>query len=157
MRIILRLITVLVAGISLCGCQTLGRTTLISSSAPQDLSPGAAATIARDLAGSLAERVGVGTTTISFAPDGSAFGYVLEEELRSEGYAISTDPSMDLDGGFLPLAYVVDRFEGSVIVRLSTPDLTLTRIYAITAENAEPASPWSVMTIGGDGSGEPDT
>lgn len=147
MRGIFRFAIVLLSSASLCGCQTLGETSLIASTAPQDISPAAAATIAQDLSGALVGHVGVGTNTLSFDTDGSVFGQALERVLRSEGYAISTDQSLDLDPGIVPLAYVVDRFDGSVLVRLSTPGLNLTRIYAVSGEEAEPISPWSVMEI----------
>jgi hypothetical protein len=40
---------------------------------------------------------------------------------------------------------VVDEFEGSVLVRLSTASLDLTRIYRVEGATAVPASPVSVM------------
>ena len=145
-----RLFTVLIAGMAIVGCQTLSDTRLVASSAPQDLSPGAAATIAGDLTGFFIEHVGVGTTTISLDADGSAFGRAFNGSLRSEGFAISTGDAAGSDTGFLPLAYVIDRFDGSVLVRLSTPELNLTRVYTVAEDKAEPVSPWSVTTIARD-------
>jgi type IV secretion system protein TrbH len=48
----------------------------------------------------------------------------------------------------VPLAYGVDDFEGSVLVRLSTTSLDITRMYKLTATGAEPVSPASVIQRG---------
>ena len=45
----------------------------------------------------------------------------------------------------IPLAYVVDTFEGAVMTRISTPSVELTRTYAMSAAGATPTSPLSVM------------
>jgi hypothetical protein len=50
------------------------------------------------------------------------------------------------------LAYVVDEFEGSILVRLSTLTLDLTRMYRHGSEGAAPISPLSIMQRG---AGEP--
>lgn len=133
--------------IALAGCQTLGGAGLIASSAYSGLSPEAANAIAVDMVGRFAEHVGPGSTTIQLKVDGSAFGQTLEASLKGWGYAVATDQKAE-GSNLVPLAYVVDTFDNNVLARLSTSSLTLTRIYAVTATGAAPASPLSVMTTG---------
>jgi hypothetical protein len=47
--------------------------------------------------------------------------------------------------GAIDLAYAVDSFEGSVMVRLSTVSLDLTRLYMLDGDVAVPTGPVSVM------------
>jgi hypothetical protein len=105
--------------------------------------------IAADMAGRLAEQIGPGNTTLGLTLDGSVFGQVLEASLRSRGYAIVTDHGTG-DTAIVPLAYVVDDFEGSLLVRLSTPTLELTRVYKASATGAEPVSPLSLLARSGE-------
>lgn len=133
--------------ITLAGCQTLGGSGLIASSAYSGLSPEAANAIAGDMVGRFAEHVGPGSTTIQLKVDGSVFGQTLEASLKGWGYAVATDQKAE-GSNLVPLAYVVDSFDNNVLARLSTSSLTLTRIYAVTATGAAPASPLSVMTTG---------
>ena len=49
------------------------------------------------------------------------------------------------DAGAIDLAYAVDSLEGSVMVRLSTVSLDLTRLYTLDGEVAVPTGPVSVM------------
>jgi len=99
------------------------------------------------MVGRFAEQIGPGNTTIHIAPDSSLFGQALEAALRSWGYAILTDQKTD-NTGAITLAYVVDDFEGSVLVRLSTQSLDLTRMYKVTAGGATPTSPLSIQQHG---------
>lgn len=133
--------------ITLAGCQTLGGAGLIASSAYSGLSPEAANAIAGDMVGRFTEHVGPGSTTIQLKVDGSVFGQTLEASLKGWGYAVATDQKAE-GSNLVPLAYVVDTFDNNVLARLSTSSLTLTRIYAVTATGAAPASPLSVMTAG---------
>lgn len=135
-----------VAGVALAGCQTfgLGRSGLVASTVTTDLATGSVTAIASDMVGQLTRHIGPGGTTIQLKGDGSAFGTALEEALRSTGYAVSAQKSMG-SGDAMELAYVVDEFEGSVLVRLSTASLDLTRIYRVEGDTAVPASPVSVM------------
>jgi type IV secretion system protein TrbH len=136
--------------ISLAACQTLGGAGLVASSVTAELTPEAANAIAGDMVGRLAEQVGPGNTTIVLTQDGSVFGQSLEASLRGWGYAIVTDQQTK-DAGAVQLAYVVDEFEGSVLVRLSTKSVDITRMYKLGAQGAEPISPISVMQRGGGG------
>lgn len=145
-------ILVRVAMIALCltvlaGCQTLGRAGLVQSSATAQLTPDAASAIAGEMVGRLAEQVGPGKTTIQLRPDGSVFGQALEASLRGWGYAVATDQATD-GANTVALAYVVDDFEGSILVRISTHTLDLTRVYRLSAEGAAPVSPLSIMQRG---------
>jgi hypothetical protein len=138
-----RLLILLFLAISLAACQTLGNAGLITSSVTTELTPEAANGIAGDLVGRLAEKVGPGTNTIQLRGDGSAFGQALESSLKGWGYAVVTDQKAD--GATVPLAYVIDSFEGSILARLSTPSLDLTRMYQLGATGATPTSPVSVI------------
>lgn len=138
---------ILLCSVALAGCQTLGNSGLIASSAYSGLSPEASTAIAGDMADRFAEHVGPGSTTIQLDADGSVFGQTLEASLKGWGYAVATEQKAE-GGNLVPLAYVVDTFDNNVLARLSTRSLTLTRVYAVTATGATPASPLSVMTTG---------
>jgi hypothetical protein len=142
-------IAALLLTITLAACQTLGDTGLVRSTVTTDLTPVVADAIAADMAGRLAEQIGPGNTTLGLTLDGSVFGQVLEASLKSRGYAIVTDHETG-DTAILPLAYVVDDFEGSLLVRLSTPALELTRVYKASATGAEPVSPLSLLARSGE-------
>lgn len=142
-----RLLVGLVLVTALAACQTLGGTGLVASTVTAELTPEAAGMIAGDMVGRLAEQVGLGATTIALVSDGSVVGQSLEASRKGWGYAIVTDQAAK---GIetVPLAYVVDEFEGNVLVRLSTKSVDLTRMYKLGAEGAVPTSPVSVMQHG---------
>ena len=71
-------------------------------------------------------------------------GLALEESLRGWGYAVASNQEASGDT-MIPLAYVIDTFEGAVMTRISTPSVELTRSYAMSATGATPTSPLSVM------------
>ncbi len=139
-----RILGALLLATSLAACQTLGGTGLVASTVTTELTPDAATSIAGDMVGRFAEQVGPGNTTIMLTPDGSVFGQALEASLKGWGYAIVTDQQTN-GTPTVPLAYVVDAFEGSVLVRLSTRNVDITRMYKLSATGAEPISPVSVM------------
>lgn len=134
-------------GLSLAGCASFGSSRLVASSAPPDLSGPAASAIAGDMVTKLAEQVGPGTGTIIMKPDGSPFGLALETSLKSWGYAVATDQKTGGDKT-IPLAYVLESYDGQVLARLSTGSVELGRAYAATAAGASPTSPLSVMQRG---------
>lgn len=142
-------IAALVLVMTLAACQTLGGAGLVRSTVATELTPVAAGAIASDMAGRLAEQTGPGNTTIALTLDGSAFGQALETSLKGQGYAIITDQKAG-NSETVPLAYVVDDFEGSVLVRISTPAVELTRMYKASATGAEPVSPLSLMAHSGE-------
>lgn len=144
LSLLLRIVMALACATLLTACQTLGPTGLVPSTVSTDLTPETASIIASDMVGRFAEQVGPGNTTIHIAPDTSLFGQALEASLRSWGYAVLTDQKTD-NTGAIALAYVVDDFEGSVLVRLSTQSLDLTRMYKVTAGGATPTSPLSIQ------------
>lgn len=129
------------------GCQTLGADGLVASSAPPELSGPAASAIAGDMVSRLAEQVGPGAGTILLKPDGSPFGSALEASLKGPGHAVVSDQKTDKET-LVPLAYVIDSFEGQVLVRLSTSTDPSGRAYDATAAGATPASPLSIMRRG---------
>lgn len=139
-----RFAALLVCAGLLAGCQTFAVDGLVPSTATAQLAPEAANAIAGDMVGRLAEQVGPGSTTLQLAPDGSAFGQALEASLRGWGYAVATSQQED-GAGVMQLAYVVDDFEDTVLVRLSTTRLDLTRIYKTSSDGATPVSPLSVI------------
>lgn len=130
----------------LAGCQTLGSDGLVASSAPAELSGSAASAIAGDMVSRLAEQAGPGTGTIVLKTDSSPFGQALQAALKGWGYAVATDQKPD--GKTIPLAYVIDNFDGQVLARLSTGSVEIGRAYKVTASGAVPASPLSVMQRG---------
>ena len=139
-----RLVAFVLCAALLAGCQTLGGSGLATSSATAQLTPEAASSIAGDMVERFAEQVGPGTTTIQLKPDGSIFGEALESSLKGWGYAVATDQVTE-GTNTVALAYVVDAYEGSILVRLSTQALDLTRMYELGGEGATPISPLSMM------------
>lgn len=145
-----RILAALLLASTLAACSTLGGTGLVASTVTTELTPEAANSIAGDMVGRLSEQVGSGNTTIALTQDGSVFGQALEASLKGWGYAIVTDQQTK-GIATVPLAYVVDAFEGSVLVRLSTRSVDITRMYKLGATGAEPVSPVSVMQRGSGG------
>lgn len=139
-------VAITATSVLLSACQTfgLGDTSLVNSTVTAELTPASVTAIAGDMVEQLKGHIGAGANTIRLRGDGSAFGGALEESLRSAGYAVVADKTIG-GGTEIQLAYVVDEFEGSVLVRLSTASLDLTRIYRVEGATAVPASPVSVM------------
>lgn len=142
-----RFLAVAIAAALLAGCQTLGADGVIASSAPPEISGAAASAIAGDMVSRLAEHVGPGTGTILLKPDGSPFGGALEASLKAWGYAVASDQKVDGEK-LIPLAYVIDSYDGQVLARLSTGLLDLGRAYTANSAGATPTSPLSVMQRG---------
>lgn len=134
-------------GLSLAGCASFGNSRLMASSAPPDLSGPAVSAIAGDMVTKLAEQVGPGSGTIILKPDGTPFGQALETSLKSWGYAVATDQKTKGEKT-IPLAYVIESYNGQVLARLSTGSLELGRAYSATAAGASPTSPLSIMQRG---------
>jgi hypothetical protein len=141
-----RVAALALVGASLAACTTAGGgyfTPTFSADAAA-LPPAAATAVAGDMVAKLAENVGPGTGTIVLKPDASPFAVALEQSLRGWGYAVSTGQETPPADG-IPLAYVIDTFEGSVMTRISTPSVELTRSYSMSEFGATPTSPLSVM------------
>lgn len=136
-------IAVVAVGLMLAACQTLGGSGLIVSTVTAELTTAVATSIAGDMVGKLGTHIGPGGTTIRLRGDGSAFGIALEQSLRSAGYAVVGDQHTS-GTKTLELAYAVDSFEGSIMVRLSTVGIDLTRLYKLEGDMAIPTSPVSV-------------
>ena len=143
----LRLSAALVLLAMLAACQTMNGPGLIRSEVTAELTPESANAIAGDMVGRLAEQVGPGTTTIELRGSDTLFGPALEAALREWGYAVVIDEAIE-GTAVTPLAYSIDPFEGGVLVRLSTLQVELTRMYTLSASGATPASPVSVMQRG---------
>ncbi|WP_025030803.1 conjugal transfer protein TrbH [Nitratireductor aquibiodomus] len=144
---LLRLSAGLLVLAMLAACQTMSGPGLIRSEVTAELTPESANAIAGDMVGRLAEQVGPGTTTIELRGSETLFGSALEAALREWGYAVVTDQATE-EAVVAPLAYSIDPFEGGVLVRLSTLQVELTRMYTLNAAGATPASPLSVMQRG---------
>lgn len=137
-------LVVLAGATSACTATGGGYFTPALSADAANLSPAAAMAVADDMVAKLAEHVGQGTGTIVIKPDDSAFGQALEESLRGWGYAVASNQDAPGDN-MIPLAYIVDLFEGTVMTRISTPSVELTRSYSMSVTGATPTSPLSVM------------
>lgn len=145
-------LVVLAGATSACTATGGGYFTPALSADAANLSPAAAVAVADDMVAKLAEHVGPGTGTIVVKPDGSAFGRSLEESLRGWGYAVASNQDATGDN-MIPLAYAVGLFEGTVMTRISTPSIELTRTYSMSATGATPTSPLSVMQRASQGEG----
>lgn len=143
MAIFIRIAVVTALAWTTAACTTLGTNGLVASASLVELTPAAASAIAGDMVNRLSEHVGPGTGTIVLKKDDSPFGQALEAALRSGGYAVATD---QVEGGkAVPLAYVIDSIDSTVLARLSTQQVDLGRAYSITASGARPTSPLSIM------------
>ncbi|MCZ3378367.1 conjugal transfer protein TrbH [Rhizobium sp. AG207R] len=129
----------------LSGCQT-GDDALTTSSTPVAVTGPAASAIAGDMASRLAEQIGpAGVATIKMENDTSEFATALEAALKGWGYTVVTDGKVAKDVKPVELAYAIERFDGQVFARLSTPSIALGRAYTPTGSGAAPASPLSIM------------
>jgi len=145
---IINLILVVLVAITLGACQSTGVGGLVDSNAPAEMSAPVAQAIAGDIVGRFSEQIGPGTATIALKQDDSPFGQALETTLRSAGYAVITDQKIGEKADPTALAYVVEPFNGKILVRLSTPTVEVGRIYTANSTGATPASPLSVMRRG---------
>ncbi|NLS20286.1 conjugal transfer protein TrbH [Rhizobium sp. P40RR-XXII] len=130
------------------GCQSLGPGGLVTSRASADIPAAAATAIASDMANRFTEHVDPSSGAIGLKQDGSPFGQALEAALKGRGYAVISNQKTDGSGAIIPLAYVVEPFEGQVLARLSTKDVELSRAYTVNGGGASPTSPLSVMRRG---------
>lgn len=140
-----RVLISIVLSLSIAGCQTMGKGGLPASKAMPDLSLEASQMIAADMTARLTEIAEPGSAgAVAMKGDDTAFATALETSLTQAGYTIAKDK----DVGGLHLAYVVEEFEGNVLVRLSTQSADLGRVYSIRSTGAEPASPVSIKRKG---------
>lgn len=108
------------------------------------LTPTIAYRIANDIVAKLAEIIGPGTKTVLLRMDKSPFARALEEALRAHGYAIAFDDGTQNEG-FVPLAYMIDQVDKTIMVRVSTSEVELARSYKVDGMEALPSSPVAVM------------
>lgn len=146
--VLYRAVAAVFLAILLSGCQALGTEGLVASKAPANVAGQSADAIANDMVGQLSEQIGPGTATVALKQDGSPFGQALEAALKGRGYAVVTDQATDEKSQLMPLAYVIDPFEGQILARLSTNDVEIARAYSVTVTGASPTSPLSVMRRG---------
>lgn len=136
------------AAIFLSGCQSMDTESLVTSSAPPEISGAAANAIAGDMVSRLAEQIGPGKATVALKSDKSLFGQALEAALKGWGYAVVTDQKTDPGTKVIPLAYVISSIDGQVLARLSTGNVELGRAYTASAGGATPASALTLMRRG---------
>lgn len=136
------------ATILLSGCQSMEAESLVTSSAPPEISGPAASAIAGDMVSRLAEQIGPGKATVALKSDTSPFGQALEAALKGWGYAVVTDQKTDQGTKVIPLAYVISSVDGQVLARLSTENVELGRAYTVSAGGATPASSLTLMRRG---------
>ncbi|NTJ11682.1 conjugal transfer protein TrbH [Rhizobium lusitanum] len=134
--------------LTLAGCQAVGPEALVASNGPSEISGPAASAIAGDMVSRLAEQIGPGTATIVLKQDGAPFGKALEMSLKGWGYAVVTDQKTGDKAKTIALAYVISRFDGQILARLSTASVEIGRAYSSSATGATPVSPLSVMQRG---------
>jgi len=144
----LRSIRTFAVAILLSGCQSMDAESLVSSSAPPEISGPAASAIAGDMVSRFAEQIGPGKATVALKSDTSPFGQALEAALKGWGYAVVTDQKTDQGTKVIPLAYVISSVDGQVLARLSTESVELGRAYSVTAAGATPASALTLMRRG---------
>lgn len=129
----------------LSGCQTADET-LSTNSTPIAVTGATASAIAGDMASRLAEQVGpAGTTTLKIEKDTSEYAAAIEAALKGWGYTVVTDEKVSKDQKPVEFAWSIDSFDGQVLAQVSTPAVTLGRVYTVTSSGATPASPVSVM------------
>lgn len=139
-----KLLPFILATAVLSGCQTADDP--LNAPTPASVTGPVASAIAGDMASRLAEQIGpVGTRTIKMEQDKSEFGIALEAALKGWGYAVITDGKVGKEAKPIELAYSIDRLDGQVFARLSTPSIALGRAYRATPAGATPASPLSIM------------
>ncbi len=149
MRKILRLrrsFTAIALSFALTACQTLGPGGLPESHALPELSPAASQAITDDMTARLTEVAAPQAVQIN--GDQTAFATALETSLSQAGYIVVTADRKQDAGRGLRLAYVVEEFEGNVLARLSTEAADLGRVYRVTGDSVEPASPVSIKRRG---------
>lgn len=134
----------LLVAIILAGCQ--GPThDLTRTQDPPLLSAAAAQTIAGDLVSRVAEQEAPASTTVHLADDRSQFSLALERVLRDWGYIVSRDPGSDKRTNAVSLSYSLTGFDGQILARLSTPKMSVGRIYKQSETGAETDGPFSIQ------------
>ncbi|MBX4967777.1 conjugal transfer protein TrbH [Rhizobium binae] len=129
----------------LAGCQTAEDVLTTSSTAVAVTGPAASA-IAGDMASRLTEQIGpASATSLKMDKDSSDFAAALEAALKGWGYTVITDGKVSTDIKPVELAYSIDRADGQMLARLSTPSVALGRAYSTSAAGATPASPLSIL------------
>jgi type IV secretion system protein TrbH len=129
----------------LAACQTLGATPRLVSTVTAKVPDDVSSALAMDIASQLKIQLGVGETNIRLKGDGSAFGEALERALRDLGFAVGTESSPAQTPSAIDLAYTLDGDDTALLVRVSTGELDLTRLYRIAPDGVVPAGPVSVL------------
>ena len=134
------LIAVLVSG-----CQG-GAPSPTIDALPQEFSMSAETAIAGDMASRFVEAMGNEKPhSISVSPATDRSGEALETALKLWGYPVlAKEEQARAKNPTTEVAYGATAFEDIVLVRLSTPEITLTRAYRTNSAGAQPATPLAV-------------
>lgn len=132
--------------VALTACQTLGPSGLPASRAMPELSLAASQAIAEDMTARLTEVAA--PQGVQIKGDETTFATALKESLTRAGYTVANADKDKNSGAGLRLAYVVEEFEGDVLARLSIEAADLGRVYRVTGDSVEPASPVSIKRRG---------
>lgn len=141
-----RLISSILITIALSGCKGVAERSATIALLPDDLSTGAESAIAGDMANRLAEVSGNGKASSIYLQETSPrAGVALETALKPWGYSVVTAPETKKHPGeVIPVTYGMTAFEDVILVRLSTPSVTLTRAYEVANAGARPTTPLAV-------------
>lgn len=126
------------------GCQG-GAPSPTIDALPQEISMSAETAIAGDMASRFVEAMGnEKPPSISVSP-GDRSGEALETALKLWGYPVlAKEEQAPAKNPTTEVAYGSTAFEDIVLVRLSTPEITLTRAYRTNSAGAQPATPLAV-------------
>jgi len=151
--LVLRLVIMVAMSTSLCACQTMSGQARLSSVVATEMSEELAVSLAADAASQLAGFISVSGPLIELDSKADAFGSALEQALRQKGYGLVSTQDRRDHASSVQLAYVIDRTDDRLLLRVSTGAIDLTRLYSVNGDIAVPSSPVSVMHHG-DASGD---
>lgn len=135
--------------LGLAGCTTTrpGYFAATSSTISLALSAPAAQAIASDMVGQLAHQIGPGTGPVIVQDKDTVMSRAVEDKLRAHGFAV--DPSSQSETA-IALAYTITGQPEQIFVRLTSPQLEMTRVYAATDHGAISLTPMSILRPGND-------
>lgn len=127
------------------GCQGGAPSTTINA-LPQEISLSAETAIAGDMASRFVEAMGNEVPiSVHVSPATDRSGEALQTALKLWGYPLlAKDEKAHAKQPATEVAYGITTFEDIVLVRLSTPEITLTRAYRTSSAGAQPATPLAI-------------
>ncbi|NRP21815.1 hypothetical protein LPJGGPFB_05074 [Ensifer adhaerens] len=130
---------------SLSACQQTPDPALVRSE-KQEISSAAQSAIAGDMARHLVDAFGTKPTDIYYvAENGSDRAVAIETALRPWGFKfLAVTGTLSERKNAVPITYDIYRFESTLLVRLMTPQTTLSRTYEVSLTGARPSSPIAI-------------